>query len=235
MIFGGNVKIGVLGGIGPEATGEYYLKLIKSLQQSGLIRNNADFPQIIINSIPAPELVGKTISEEQLAPYRTGLKQLDEFGVDLIVMVCNTIHLYHADLQSVVNTPIINLRKKVNERLIRDGIRKAAVLGTPSAINRGLYHFDNIEYTNLSGQDIDDLSQVVFRYNNGTSKTSDKSLVKKIAEHKLQQGAQTIILGCTELAIMLKDADIQKINASDVLVDATVEFFEKHKGVDKNE
>ena len=52
-----NFKIGILGGIGPEATGEFYNKLIKRLQEKDLIKSNKDFPQIFINSIPAPELI----------------------------------------------------------------------------------------------------------------------------------------------------------------------------------
>ncbi len=56
-------KIGILGGIGPEATGHFYLKLIKRLQETGRIKRNTDYPQIIINSIPAPELVDEKIQD----------------------------------------------------------------------------------------------------------------------------------------------------------------------------
>jgi hypothetical protein len=62
------VRIGVLGGIGPEATGEFYNKLIAKFQERGLIKTNRDFPQIVINSIPAPELIYDTISDEDLKP-----------------------------------------------------------------------------------------------------------------------------------------------------------------------
>ncbi len=88
----------MLGGIGPEATGEFYSKLIRSLQEKKLIKNNKDFPHIIINSIPAHELISHKISDEELKPYIEGLKELDKFGVDFIVMVCNTIHLFYDEL-----------------------------------------------------------------------------------------------------------------------------------------
>ena len=89
-----NIRIGVLGGIGPEATHEFYGKLIKELQERSLVKANRDFPQIVINSIPAPELVYESISDENLTDYVEGLKQLDGFGVDFIVMVCNTIYCF---------------------------------------------------------------------------------------------------------------------------------------------
>src|SRR3989338_5655614 len=100
------IKIGVLGGIGPEATGLFYLKLIKRLQDSGLIRDNQDFPQIIINSIPAPELIFDKVENTDLEVYENGIQELDKMNPDFIVMVCNTIHLYHQSLQSKIATEI---------------------------------------------------------------------------------------------------------------------------------
>lgn len=72
-----NKKIGILGGIGPEATGGFYLKLISKFQEKKLIRSNRDFPQIIINSIPAPELIYEKVSIRDLRPYLQGLGELD--------------------------------------------------------------------------------------------------------------------------------------------------------------
>src|SRR3989338_3692030 len=135
VIYAGDLRIGILGGIGPEATILYLAKLYSSLPQTGLIRGNTDYPRIKVNFINAPELVG-AISQEQLEPYKSGLKELDGLFVDLIVMVCNTIHLYHAELQSEVRTPIMDLRQKVKERLVRDGVRTLTVLGTPSTIRQ---------------------------------------------------------------------------------------------------
>ena len=65
-ITGGKRVIGVLGGIGPEASVEFYAKLVKKLQESGMIKRNEDFPKIIINSIPAPELVGEKIRKKDI-------------------------------------------------------------------------------------------------------------------------------------------------------------------------
>ena len=97
-----------MGGIGPEATGEFYLKLIHKLQEKKLIKSNKDFPQIIINSIPAPELIQNKISNKDLKQYINGLKELDKLKPDFIVMICNTIHLFYNNLQKYIKTPIID-------------------------------------------------------------------------------------------------------------------------------
>ncbi len=227
VIFGGNVRIGVLGGIGPEATGEFYLKLIRGLQETGLIKDNRDYPQIFINSIPAPELVGKSISYEQLRPYVAGLRELERLEVDSIVMVCNTIHLYHSEFQTGIRLPIINLRQKVKERILRDGIEKITVLGTPSTIRNELYRFDGINYIDLSEQDIEILSSAIFKYNKGENRDLQKQTVESIARKYLAIGADVILLACTEPAVMLKNVDIPKIDTLDVLVDGVIDFYKK--------
>jgi len=229
VVAGGNLRIGVLGGIGPEATGEYYLKLVKGLQQTGFIKNNSDFPQIIVNSIPAPELIGE-ISAEQLKPYKIGLRELDKSSVSVIVMVCNTLHLFYDELQSEIKTLIMDLRQEIKKRLIHDGIKRAVILGTPSTIRLGLYKFDGIGYINVSDQDIDQLSTSIFNYNKGKNKLLQKQLVERIARKYLDKDADIIVLGCTELAVMLNDVNIPKIDTMDVLVEGTIEFIEEFEG-----
>lgn len=224
MVAGG-VKVGVLGGIGPEATGEFYNKLIKRLQEKGLIKRNVDFPQIIINSIPAPELIYNSISEDELKHYINGLKELDNFGVDFIVMVCNTIHLYYDILQAQIKTPIINLRQELKDTLIKGGIKSTLIIGTPNTIKQGLYKFENIKSFEPDKRETEELSLAIFNFNKGFDKKLQISKVRKICEKYLSEGAEKVILGCTEFAVMLGEENLPKINTIDVLVEATTRKF----------
>lgn len=169
-IFSKNVKIGVLGGIGPEATAEFYSKLIKALQKRGLIKSNADYPQIIINSIPAPELIHRKISDTDIKPYAEGLKFLEKSGADFIVMVCNTIHLYYDTLQKKIKTPILDLRQEVKQILVKSGIKSALVLGTPAAIKLGLCRFKGIKTFEPSQEEMKQITGVIFNFNKGIDK-----------------------------------------------------------------
>lgn len=218
------LRIGVLGGIGPESTAEFYTKLIKELQKTGFIKSNKDFPQIVINSIPAPELVYETITDADLSSYIDGLKELDAFGVDFIVMVCNTIHLFYDRLQSQIKTPILDLRREM-ENAIRDkGINSVLVLGTPSTIDKGLYDFAGIRSIKPTKSETEQLSTAIFNFNNGTDKEKQGKKVVEICNKYLSNGdTKTVILGCTEFGLMLNNGDFDKINTIDVLVKATVE------------
>lgn len=212
-------KVGVLGGIGPEATGEFYSRLIKRLQERGIVRNNSDYPQIIVNSIPAPELINQTVSEEELEEYAEGLRELAKFGPDFIVMVCNTIHLFHGQLQGKIGVPILDLREELRKRLKGT----VTVLGTPVSVKSGLYRFEEINYLEPTEKELEALSRAVFDFNRGAEKTKQVGTVRELCEKYLKKGSEKIVLGCTELAVMMKGEGLPAIDTIDVLVEATVE------------
>ncbi len=218
-----NKKIGVLGGIGPEASAIFYDKLIKKLQNLKYIKSNKDYPQIIINSIPAPELIHETIKSYELEPYIKGIKELEYFGSDFIVMVCNTIHLYYDCLSTKVNIPIIDLQKEVKNELSENNIKSILIIGTPSTIRKGLYCFDGIDCILPKDSEIEMLENIIFNFNNGIEKETQIKELKSLCNKYLSCGAERVLLGCTEFAAMLKDDyEIPKIDTIDVLVNAAI-------------
>lgn len=222
----GLIRIGVLGGIGPESTAEFYSKLIASMQSKGIIKSNADFPQIIINSIPAPELVYDKISNADLTMYSKGLEELDTAGVDFIVMICNTIHLFYDQLQKEIKTPILDLRIEVRKTVQKKRVDPVLVLGTPSTLESGLYDFDGITMVKPSTEDVKVLAKAIFDFNSGLDKEGQGRKVEQICNKYMKSsGAKAVILGCTEFGLMLKNGNFDKINTIDVLVESTIERF----------
>jgi len=221
------LKIGVLGGIGPEATGEFYLKLIRKLQEENMIRSNDDFPQIFINSIPAPELVFDKIKDSDLDMYYEGIKELNKFNPDFIVMVCNTIHLFISKLQVISKAQIIDLRMELRNYLFNENFNKVTIIGSPSTISNGLYEFSYFEYLNPDINEQKVLSDSIFYFNKGIDKEKQKNISLEIAKKYLSRVSEIIILGCTEFAVMLDSCDIPKINTIDLLVDSVIKRMKK--------
>lgn len=224
-------RLGVLGGIGPEATGIFYLRLIKELQRQKLITRNADFPQIIINSIPAPELIFEAHHEVDIDPYLAGLKELDTLSLDLMVMVCNTIHLFYDNLSKEMRTPLLDLRAEVSTVLRQKKISAIAVLGTPQSLKQQLYHLDEMNIIYPTESERMCLTQAIFDYNRGAKKEKSKTLVEAIVRAKLFQGADLVILGCTELAIMLENTSLPILDTIDVMVEAVITRLKQHRRI----
>jgi aspartate racemase len=213
-------RVGVLGGIGPEASSEYYRKLIDALQRRNIVRTNTDFPQIILNSIPAPELVGE-ITEQELAHYRQGLAELDSLGVDFIIMVCNTIHLHLDALQRAVRAPILDLREEVRRTLAARDVSCALVIGTPNTILQGLYRYDDLRILEPTLEEMSELSDAIVNFNIGKDKHKQANIARRICQQYLDR-AHIIILGCTEFGVMLGNSDLPTLNTIDVMVEATL-------------
>jgi len=222
----GPVRIGVLGGIGPEATGTFYLKLMKRLQELGCVSRNGKYPQVIVNSVPArefPDRVDRRASIDEIDPlYARGLEELDAVGVDFISMVCNTVHIFHRELQARVKAPIINLREEVRRELVRRDIRRYVVLGTRWTVELGLYEFRDLQPLSMDPADAGIIHRAIYEFNLGRNVADD---VEHVAGKYLGAGAQAVVLGCTEVALMLSGRGLPAVDTMDVLVDATVDEF----------
>jgi aspartate racemase len=138
-------------------------------------------------------------------------------------MVCNTIHLFYDRLKKEINIPIINLREEVGRILKEKNIRSTVVMGSPGVINGGLYEYKNIETRDLSKNDIDRTTKAIFRFNKGINKNKQAEIVRNIVtKHIKRTKVQMIVSACTEVSLMLKEANLPILDTMDVLLEATL-------------
>lgn len=215
----GGIRIGVLGGIGPEATARFYGNLIKALQKEG-IDSNLDYPQIFINSIPANELIHETASEEDLRMYVNGIRELDGMHPDFVVLVCNTIHLFMDLLAEHAGSEIFDLRKEVRRCLVEK--KRVLVLGTMLTVNSGLYRFDGVNYETLNGDELEILQRAISKFNLGKDYQEEKRRITDICNKSVNSGTDCVVLGCTELVGILENEDLPTLDTINLLVDGTI-------------
>lgn len=222
-----NFKIGILGGIGPEATVYFYKKLIEDFQLTFKPQKNTEFPQIIINSIPAPELIypGK-IKSGDIACYKKGIKEINKHSPDFIVMVCNTIYLFYKELQQASKSKILNIREYILKRIDDLSQKDIYILGAPNTIKGGLYYTKNKNYIDINEKNRSFISEIVEKYNLGIDKELQIDLFNKFLE-EINTGNNIIILGCTELALMNRANDKNVINTLDIMVEETLSLYKK--------
>lgn len=218
-----HLKIGILGGIGPQATGYFYTNLIDKLKKSGKIKNNQDYPQIIINSINAPELTSEKINNDELKSYINGISELSNHNPKFIVMVCNTIHIYRdriIDESKYKN--ILSIREIVKNKLPSQ--KKICILATPSTIKSGLYKYDNYVYENPENNDLIEIGNIVNNYNsNGNVKENKEKLIRIIKKQK-KNGAEVFLTACTEVSELLQtEKDFKILSTLDILLDHVFE------------
>lgn len=216
--------IGLLGGIGPESTGRFYLKLIERFVRSNNPKTNTEYPHVIINSIPAPELTLHEGTSEILNPYIDGLRFLEQSQVSFIAIICNTAYVYLDVLQNKISIPIIDIRKELEKKLKDLKIESVTVLGTPYTIKNGLYNFECFKNTTVDREDTERLTESISNYNIGFEKEKQQKVVCDLVS-KYSKYSDVVILGCSEVAIMATGVNASTIDPMDVLIESILSKY----------
>lgn len=199
--------IGIIGGMGPLATADIFKKIImNTCAQSDqehirvLIDNNTEIPDrtqaILYNGKnPVPQLVKSAVT-------------LWAMGAQILVMPCNTAHYFYNEVKNNVDIPVLNMIELTCEGLKKRNIKKVALLATEGTVNSGIYQkvlkekmIDFILPDSCEQKTITDLIYKGVKAGNKDFNISD---VKKTLENMMKNGAQVLILGCTELPVAME-------------------------------
>ncbi len=227
----GEKIIGILGGMGPEATADLYMRIIRATP----VEKDQDHYRIIIDSnakIPdrTPAILGTGPSPLPMM-LETG-RNLQSAGADFIIMPCNTAHHYHSQLQEGLEVPVLHMIRLSAEhtKLSHPGVDKAGLLATDGTQASRLYHesynYQGIEIIAPTEETQRQVMDAIYKHiKRGDLETGGKLLHG--AAHKLMDaGAQAIICGCTEVSLVLHDGDltVPVVDPLQVLAEKAVEL-----------
>lgn len=220
--------LGILGGLGPESSGEFYLSLVKRFQEICQPKTNEEYPHILINSIPAQELTSGKITKEILDVYKNGLKELEAWSADSVVIVCNTAYCYFDELQESVSVPIWNLVEEVKKVVQSSMVKHLLVLASPTSIRCGLFDFPSISSVHLSDEEVDSLGNLISQYN--LTGNVENSALRPFLEKATDD--TVLIAGCTEIAQILRKINIPFLDPMEIIMNAIVnQWFESKNGL----
>lgn len=196
--------IGIIGGMGPLATADLFRKIVINTKAAKdqehlrvLIDNNTEIPDrtaaILENGKdPIPQLVNSATL-------------LEKMGADLLIIPCNTAHYFHREIQECVEIPVLNMIELTRETLIKNGVKKAALLATKGTIKSGIYQkvFENsgVELIVPEEDEQTVIMDLIYKGVKAGKKDYDVEDTKKVMENLVLRGAETLILGCTELPL----------------------------------
>lgn len=215
--------IGILGGMGPEASADLYLRIIRICQQEYGARFDEDYPQILINSITPPDVVGKGVDwprervaremERLVLPFLLrGAKTLERAGADFIVIACNTVQYFVPTLRKEVSVPVISTPEEVAKTLRAKGIGKALLLATTNTLKLGVYDLlmnKRIEVLKPSEEQQERVNEIILRLMGGEKEREDKDFLLNLIREFEQKGVGAVILGCTELPLLVSQQDVK--------------------------
>jgi aspartate racemase len=206
--------IGVLGGMGPEATIELFAQIVRRTRAT----KDRDHLRVLIDNNPkvpdrtAAILHGGASCLPELVRSARALKRA---GADFIVIPCVTAHYFHDALQKRTSLPVLHIVEETVKRIRKrhPGVRRIGLLASTGTIAAGLFQKP------LAGTKVellvpgdktqtDVVMQAIYAIKAAGATDEARSLVRQAADELVQRGAQVVIAGCTEIPLVLKDGDL---------------------------
>lgn len=226
-----NKALFIIGGMGPEASGYLYKLLIDLAIKEFGAKNNDDFPEIILHSVPVPDFIsGDKFRDEALKMLEKRVEEANKLNISCISIACNTAHVLLPLLQRMAKVPFVSMIDETLKQVHKDKRGKVGLLGTPSTIKYGLYQSVLKKYgisTIIpSGMQIKTLERIIRNVLKGKILTKDSNNLKNIADNLRAKGAEAIILGCTELPLVFpKNYQLPVYNSLEILAVTLLQIY----------
>jgi aspartate racemase len=223
-------KLGIVGGIGPAATVDFMQKIVRNTPAE----RDQDHVRLIVDHNPQiPDRTANLVSngtDPTLALY-SACKRLEANGASAVAMPCNTAHAYVERIQASLSIPIVNMLSETVRHIDMHchGHNQVGLLATSGTVTSGVYHeatrgslfellVPDAEHQTLVMEAIYGSQGVKAGFTDGQCK---QTLLKAL-EHLVMRGASVIILGCTELPLVLpEDPAFEVAGRTVVLLDPT--------------
>jgi aspartate racemase len=223
--------IGVIGGMGPQASAEFYRILIDQAQYTFGAVNNDEYPEIVMDSVPVPYFIGDTDKMEEAAQMlEIRVRRLTEFGASTITMACNTACILADRLQRQTVVPFISVVQEVVKEVSRN-TQRVLLLASPTSLRLGVYQHSltrhNVLYILPREQDYQELEYIIRGVLSGVDRGMlIKKLVTLVARYREQEKVDGIILGCTELPLVFPISyDIPVYNSLSILANSILKQY----------
>ncbi len=230
-------KIGIIGGLGPEATVDYYNAIINRYKE--INNGSLNYPEIIIYSVNMDFFIDKVKLgkyDEAIDYLSIGLNALERAGADFIAISANTPHLFFYELQKRISVPMISIVEATARKVKKTGLKKVGLIGTLFTMDNdffsNVFKQYEIEIITPNDEDKEFINQKLFtEIELGIFKDETRrELENKILKMQKESEIEGIILGCTEFPLILKEKDyngVVSFNTTEIHVN---EIFEASRG-----
>lgn len=227
-------KIWILWGMWPQASLHFYEMLIDKSKHYKKNLKNQDYPNIILLNIPVPDLIDSKKDESiVIQMVRREVQNLEKSGVSIILMTCNTMHLFQRNILQWINTPFLSMIDGVINKVQKSGIKKIWLLWSATTMTSWLYEtpLDKAWIVTIIPDDTyhENISDIIKKYISGTLFEEDIDTLNQYCEMLINKWAEWIILWCTELPLIMKNFE-KKYNlysSSEILADEVLEYYYK--------
>ncbi|TKJ25832.1 MAG: aspartate racemase [Promethearchaeota archaeon Loki_b31] len=221
-------KIGILGGMSHESTIKYYDLILQKYYDR---YQDYYYPEILIYSLNFKKVIDYELGDDKgiyVDYLMTGINSLQNGGVDFIIMAANSPHAVYNDLVQLSKIPILSIVKATAKKAQKDNLRKLLLLGIKFTMQSSFYQEffakSDMEVITPLDSEQDIINKIIFdELVIGKFTKESKHMLLKIVNNYEVDG---VILGCTELPLILQqnDTDVILLDTVELHVEAALEY-----------
>ncbi len=206
--------IGLIGGMSWESSLEYYRLINEGVKQrlGGLHSARVLMMSVDFHEIEVLQACGDWDGSARILCQAA--RDLEKGGAQMVLICTNTMHKVASQVQSAVTIPLIHIGDAVGQNINSRGVKKVGLLGTKFTMEQAFlkgylqdkYHLDIIIPDEDSRQVVHDI--IYKELCLGDIKPESRNAYVKIIEEMGRQGARGIILGCTEIPLLVRPEDV---------------------------
>lgn len=219
--------VGVLGGMGPKAT-IYFCDLV--IDNTKALKDQDNINMLISNHATIPDRTDYLLGKSDISPLSflvNDAKMLEQDGCDFLVLTCNTSHYFYDDIQKEINIPLLNMPKETCDIINSNpSIKKVGIMATSGTIKSKVYERYLKKEVFIPDEELNNevMDLIYNKVKKGISVSKDEFY--HVLNHFFNHGCDMVIMGCTELSVIVRDNDLyydtRIIDAMKVLVDKTI-------------
>jgi aspartate racemase len=223
--------IGLIGGMSWESTVTYYKLMNQEVKNrlggfhsAKILLYSVDFAEI-------EELQRKGEWEKSGELLADVAQRLEQAGVDMILIGTNTMHKVAQQVRESIRVPLVHIAEATADELHRHNIKKVALLGTKYTMQQQFYR-GKLEAAGLTvlvpdEEEMEQVNHIIFQeLCMGIQSTPSKEVLLSVVERLAEKGAEGVILGCTELGLLLQqeDSHLPLFDTTDIHAKAAVKL-----------
>lgn len=207
-------KIGLIGGISWVSTSDYYTLINKGINEK---LGGLNFSECLIYSFNYADIKKNNDANDWDSTFNMLLKAaevLKSGGAEAIVLCANTMHLIAGKLQQAIGLPLIHIAEETAIEIQKKNLKKVGLLGTKFTMELDFFKDKLAEkgietIIPISEADKDFIHYTIFEeLGRGIATEETKKRYLEIANELIKNGAEGIILGCTEIPLVIKEGDL---------------------------
>ena len=205
--------IGLIGGMSWESTVTYYQMINEGIKDSLGGLHSAKVLLYSVDFFEIEALMPRGAWDEAAELLGDVAQRLEAAGADMILICTNTLHKVAPQVQSRIRVPLVHIAEAAAEELLSKGITRVGLLGTKYTMTQEFYREKlterGIDVLIPEGEEIDLVNRVIFdELCLGVVKEDSKAAYLKVIANLQARGAQGILLGCTELGLIVSQEDV---------------------------